>query len=364
MFRSCIAQSASTLPSHRSMFQSRPASLTDDERPVLAELMRDAGWRTIALTGGGNISAELGFDRGFAEYEEDRAGLSWAVPRIASWWEEGNREPFFAFVHTYDPHVPYDPPPPFDALYFPDYDGAVTGAGTRELCRRVRGLEGDGDPPRLSPVERRRIRSLYAGGVRYTDAEVGRLLRVLEGEGFESRTLVIVVSDHGEELWDHGTVLHSHTVFQELVHVPLILRDPNDERGGALVAETVRNLDVAPTILEGVGLPVAGSFDGVSLVGRLRGEIGPSLPAVSEMGRRKAFVDGPWKLVLDGRAGSALYDLQNDPGETRDVAAEHPERVREFRTLLAGLGGIVRELSAEAPSPELTERLRALGYID
>jgi hypothetical protein len=82
------------------------------------------------------------------------------------------------------------------------------------------------------------------------------------------------------------------------------------------------------------------------------------------MGRRKAFVDGPWKLVLDGRAGSALYDLQNDPGETRDVAAEHPERVREFRTLLAGLGGIVRELSAEAPSPELTERLRALGYID
>jgi arylsulfatase A-like enzyme len=360
MFRSCVAQSASTLPSHRSLFQSRPASLAGDDQPMLAEILQSAGWATVAFTGGGNIAAELGFGRGFERYEEDRTGLSWGVPAFAAWLAEAEREPFFAFLHTYDPHVPYDPPRPFDMLYFPQYTGPVRGSDTRDLCRRIRGLEGQ--PPALSDDDRRRIRALYAADVRFTDAEVGKLLRLLEREGLDGRTLVVVVSDHGEELWDHGTVLHSHTVYQELVHVPLVFR--GEGVAGTLVSETARNLDVAPTILDALGLPPAESHRGRSLRARLRGAPGAALPAMSEMGRQKAIVDSPWKLVVDGRREGALYDLARDPGEKENVAAEHPEVVREYRALLEGLGGAVAELAERPPSPELAERLRALGYVD
>jgi arylsulfatase A-like enzyme len=360
MFRSCIAQSASTLPSHRSLFQSRPASLCGDDQPMLAEILRAAGWKTVAFTGGGNIAAELGFGRGFDGYEEDRAGLPWGVPAFAAWLAQGNREPFFAFLHTYDPHVPYDPPPPFDALYFPEYSGPVTGPETRDLCRRIRGLEGD--PPALSAADRRQIQALYAGDVRFTDAEVGKLVRLLEREDLDARTLVVVAADHGEEFWDHGTVLHSHTVYQELVHVPLVVR--GEGVAGTLVSESVRNLDVAPTVLEVFGLPAAESHRGRSLRPRLGGARHAALPAMSEMGRLKSIVDAPWKLVVDGRGGFALYDLARDPGEKENVAAAHPEVVREYRALLEGLGGTVAELADGVPSPELAERLRALGYVD
>jgi len=359
-FRSCIAQAASTLPSHRSLFRSRPASLADADAPMLAEVLRAAGWKTVAFTGGGNVAAELGFGRGFDLYEEDRTGLAWAVPRFAEWLAAGKREPFFAFLHTYDVHVPYDPPPPWDALYFPEYAGPVRGADTREICRRIRGLEGE--PPSLSVDDRRRIRALYAAGVRYADSRIGELLRRLEEAGVAERTLVVVVSDHGEEFWDHGTVLHSHTVFQELVHVPLIAR--GEGPGGTLVAETVRNLDVAPTVLDALYVAAPDTFRGESLRPRLRGDPGRDLPAVSEMGRHKSILDFPWKLVVAGAGDRALYDLRVDPGETRNVAAGHPEVVGEYRKWLAGLGAVVSELADEAPSPELAERLRALGYID
>jgi arylsulfatase A-like enzyme len=360
MFGTCIAQAASTLPSHRSLFQSRPASLTGDDHPMLAEVLREAGWETVAFTGGGNIAAELGFGRGFDRYEENRAGLAWGGPALASWLAEGNREPFFAFVHTYDPHVPYDPPPPYDGLYSAGYSGPVVGPETRELCRRIRGPEKE--RPEVSAADRRQLRALYTGGVRHTDAELGRILRGLERDGFADRTLVVVVSDHGEEFWDHGTVLHSHSLFQELVHVPLIFR--GEGRAGTLVPETVRNLDVAPTVLDALAVPVPATHRGESLLPRLAGAAGESLPAVSEMGSLKSILDAPWKLVVDGQGRGALFDLSQDPGETENVAARYPEVVGGYRRLLEGLGSIVSELADEAPSAELAERLRALGYID
>ena len=370
MFALGIAQSASTLPSHRSMFQARPASLTDDAHPMLAEILREAGWATVGFTGGGNVSAELGLGRGFDRYEEDRTGLSWAVPELAGWLREEEREPFFAFLHSYDVHVPYDPPPPYDVLFFPEYRGSLRGADTRELCRRIRGLDGAAGeaPPDLSGPDRRKLRALYAGGVRHADDWIGALESVLADAAIRDRTLLVVMSDHGEEFWDHGTLLHSHTLFQELVHVPLIVRVPEharEDRRAPLVAETVRNLDIAPTILEILGLPPVPSHDGTSLGPRLRGEAGPLLVAVSEMGKRKSLLDFPWKFILEpGGAQWHLFDLRIDPGETRNVAGNHSERVKAYVDALSRLGGPVRELSPETPSTELAERLRALGYID
>jgi len=365
-FGRCIAQASSTLPSHRSMFQGRAASRTSDEAPMLAEILQRAGWSTVAFTGGGNVAGELGFARGFDTYEESDRGLAWSVERLRDWLGAGGGEPFFAFLHGYDAHVPYDPPPPYHRLFDPDYHGPVRGSETRTLCRAIRGLEGAGPAPELDERDRRHLRALYDAGIRALDARVGELLRLLESEGLAERSLLVVMSDHGEEFWDHGSVLHSHTVYEELVHVPLMVRAPGGVPG-RLDPATVRNLDLAPTVLDAVGRPPEPSHEGVSLLARVRGAPGDTLSAPSEMRAWKGLTRGSWKLVaqFEERTG-AVYDLAVDPGETRNVAPFRPREARALAEELAGMveGIRVREMAPTAPSPELEERLRALGYVE
>jgi arylsulfatase A-like enzyme len=357
LFARCIAQAASTLPSHRSMFQARPASRTGDAFPMLAEILRGAGWATAGFTGGGNVAG----DRGFDKYEEG-PDLAWSTARWVE-WRSAVAGPAFAFLHGYDAHVPYDPPPPYDRLYDPDYDGPVRGADTRHLCRAIRGLE-PGAAPELSAADRRHLIALYAGGLRAADARFGELLRRLEEAPEGGGAMVIVLSDHGEEFWEHGSVLHSHTVYQELVHVPLVLRFPGGAAGG-IVSGTVRNLDVAPTVLDVLGLPAAPSHEGLSLRAAASGSAS-GLPAPAEMREWKALVEDRWKLITSEAGRFALYDLEADPGETANAAADHRDVAREMAARLAGIveDVPVRELAGDDVSDELRDRLRALGYVE
>jgi arylsulfatase A-like enzyme len=367
-FARCIAQAASTLPSHRSLFQSRVASRTGPASPMLAELLHTAGWATVAFTGGGNISAELGFAAGFDIYEESDAGLPWSVARLAAWRERNPGRPVFAFLHGYDVHVPYDPEPPFAGMYDPGYAGPVRPEETRALCRAVRGLDSDyaGDV-HLDAADRFHLEALYDGGIRAADEALGRLQEWIEETDDGRGTLLVILSDHGEEFWDHGSLLHSHTVYQELVHVPLVVSLPGSDGSGALLPETVRNLDVAPTLLDALGLPAGATHEGTSLLARVRGTGGSGLAAVSEMRQWKAIAEWPWKLIVDGKTPAArLFRLDDDPGETYDVAAKHPARVRALdRDLVSAAAGVpVLELSPGTHTPELEERLRALGYVE
>ena len=361
-FAGCIAQAASTLPSHASMFQSRPASRTGPELPMLAEILRDAGWAAGGFTGGGNVAGELGFDRGFDVYEEG-PDLAWSTAAWAE-WRAGISGPAFAFVHGYDAHVPYDSPAPYDRLYDPGYRGPVRGSDTRRLCRAVRGLEEEA-APELTEADRRHLIALYVGGLRAADERLGDLLRILDGTPEGAGAMVVVMSDHGEELWDHGSLLHSHTVYQELVHVPLLIRWPG--KGGPaagaarLVTGTVRNLDIAPTVLDVLGLPAAASHEGISL--RAAGPGGT--PAPTEMREWKALVEDRWKLITSEAGRFALYDLEADPGETTNAAPRHREVARDMAARLSEIVEAVpvREL-AEEVSDELRDRLRALGYVE
>lgn len=361
-FAGCISQAASTLPSHRSLFQSRAASRTGDAFPMLAEILHSAGWATAGFTGGGNVAGELGFARGFDEYAEG-PGFAWSSERYVA-WRAASSGPSFAFLHGYDAHIPYDPPPPYDRLYDPGYAGPVVGAETRHLCRALRGQE-PGDPPVLTPADRRHLVALYDGGLRALDARFGHLMKQLDGTEAGRGALVIVLSDHGEEFWDHGSVLHSHTVYQELVHVPLLMRVPG-AAAGRVVAATVRNLDVAPTVLDLMGLPPSPSHEGASLREALFGGAPPALAAPAEMREWKALVEGSWKLVTSDAGRFTLYDLGVDPGETESVASGHRELARGLAARLASLVASVpvRELSDTDVSDELRDRLRALGYVE
>ncbi|HKX45255.1 MAG TPA: sulfatase, partial [Planctomycetota bacterium] len=256
LFERAISQASSTLPAHRALFQSREASLAGGAEPTLAELLGRAGFRTVAFTGGGNVSAAFGFGRGFERYVEDPRGFAHAFDAVELWLREHAGERFFLFLHSYDVHAPYDPPPPFDSVFYPDYAGPLTGRETRALLRSLapRGEHASSAPARrLDEEDERKLVALYDGGILYADQFVGRLVLLLRELGIDDETALVLLSDHGEEFWEHGSVLHSHSLYQELVHVPLIFSLPGGRAAGARVAETVRLIDVAPTLLELLG---------------------------------------------------------------------------------------------------------------
>ncbi|MDP6529832.1 MAG: sulfatase [Gemmatimonadota bacterium] len=369
-FDRCIAQSTMTTPSHRSLFQSREASAVSKQSPVLAECFRDSGFATAAFTGGGNISAKLGFARGFDRSEETPDGLGRSIGLLDEWLDGVTGGRFFAFLHTYGVHLPYSPPSALEQRFDPGYKGDLRGDRTRVVCRQIRRIKEYADfqgEVGLSEADRRHLLALYDAEIRSVDSEVGRLLRLLDERDLAGRTVVAIASDHGEEFFDHGSVLHSHTLYQELVHVPLILRIPGGA-SGVRVPNAVRNLDIAPTLLELAGVAAPESFRGVSLLRRVRGERPRALPAASEIRGMKSWIEDSWKVV-SGPGGTELFDLAADPGETRNLAVTLPEKADSLlaaaaRALGSGMEEEVSDRPPEDLDPELADRLRALGYID
>jgi arylsulfatase A-like enzyme len=380
------AQSAgnATVGAHHAIFQSRPASRAiarKDGAPTLAGLLHHHGWRTAGFTDGGTMSEEMGFARGFQRFDDANLGLAESLPKALAWLDEveGGAAPFYLFLHSFDVHLPYDPPPPWDRRFGPDYRGPVTGERTRPLLRGVRRIfEGLRVPPvELSPADRERVNALYDGEIAKTDALLGGLLARLDGASLRDDTLVVVLSDHGEEFWEHGSVLHSHTLYQELLHVPLLVRVPAWRERAHRIAARVSMLDLLPTLLELLDVPPPSDLRGRSLVPLMRepGRAPEPAPLLSEgypFGlNQQSLVAGRFKLIRTLPTGRVeLYDLEADPGEQRDLSEARPA-LRE-RLLEA----LERELPVAAPAPEdplarpeqldpdTRRRLQELGYID
>ena len=176
VFERATSQASSTRPSHMSLFQSRPASATTRDGLALAEVLAENGFRTAAFTDGGNISSKIGFARGFEIYEDGGGGLAESLPKAASWIREHRRERFFLFLHTYDIHLPYEPPEPHASMFTESYDGDIRGDNTRPTLRRVRSLDEDaGAIIDLDSDDRERVVALYDGGIHYTDDQLKHL---------------------------------------------------------------------------------------------------------------------------------------------------------------------------------------------
>ncbi len=369
LFALCQSQATATLPSHRSMFRSRTASRSREETPMIAETLQEAGFATVGLTGGGTMAGSSGFKAGFDVWKEDRRGLAWSNAVFTEWLDEAPRERFLALLHTFDAHAPYDAGA-YPEFFDPGYTGKVTGPDTRYICRVLRGLDpvGPKGPVSLDDADRRRITALYVGAIRRTDDLFGDLIQLLEARGELERTALVVFSDHGEEFWDHGSVLHWHTVYQELAQVPLVIRAPGE--APSLVPGVVRLMDVAPTIVELAGLPRVEAHEGVSLVSMIRGDAqarSRDLASITEMGELKALFEEPWKLVTSRKASAPLlFNLEQDPAERSDLASSADSVVDAMSKRLSALVSqeTVAELSPEPMSPEQHERLKALGYVN
>lgn len=460
LFEQAFSQTHITVPSHLSIMSSLPVvehgvptNLAPVVHPVdvLPAFFRRAGYRT-----GGFVSAtHLGPRRALGELMAPHLE-TFAFPRRASKpfhaeetnaklfdWVEGHcREPFFAWVHYWDPHMPYVPPAPWNTTYYDDDPYAARFASLvdvrhpwfhyelqdfrRHLAREaaaVRRVKHDlglrtqdvrnlvlypigarGPTPDATADARTRLRAVadairphvpfragladwlagvrdarypraqYAGEVTYTDVQVGALRAELERLGIADRTILVVTADHGEMLGEHGVWFEHLGLHDPSVHVPLIVWAPGRVTP-ARRAEPASGLDIAPTILALAGLPRGERMRGRDLFGGLPTDA--PLVVEASQGDQISVRDEGWKLIrtvrdvswapdFEREAGTIeLYDLAADPGEERNVAADHPERRAALEAALDTW--IANHPAAGTRVPAATDRaedLRALGYVE
>jgi arylsulfatase A-like enzyme/Tfp pilus assembly protein PilF len=360
LFEQAIAAAPLTLPAHSTIFtgllpprhgvRDNGGYVLDSRHVTLASALKESGRQTAAFVGAFVLDAKFGLDSGFDTYFDKfdvskRRSVSLAsisrragevVENAMPWLEEqaSAARPFFAWLHFYDAHSPYDPPEPFRSRFR--------------------------DRP-------------YAGEIAYVDFEVGRVLQWLDTRRLTERTILIVIGDHGESLNEHGEGTHGLFIYEATTRVPFLVRTPYSGIHSRRVPGVVRSEDVMPTVLELVGrTPVAG-MDGRSLVPMLTGASSDlNLDAYSESlyarnhygwSELRALREGRYKYIATTRP--ELYDLERDPQERRNIIAERS-------SLAERMAQELRRLSVETPGqaagpsavdPETRERLAALGYI-
>lgn len=330
---------------------------------TLPEILRQNGFATGAIVNNPFLREHFGASRGFDDYDYQKGRRADVVIDLAKQWVSDQRErPFFLMIHLIDPHLPYEAP---EAVRGRFGSSSASSVSTKVRKPIVEAL------PDLTTVDRESIGIRYDEEVAFVDQELGRLLRFLEKEGLWDQTLVVLTSDHGEELFDHGGFEHGHSMFQELLRVPLVLWGPGVRSGREPMPVSL--VDLAPTILTATGIAVDNDLAGTSLWDAARkGISSPRRELLSEntlWGReRQAIVAWPYKLILDPRSGQVqLFDLESDPGEKRDLAGEKREIVAELERRLRHRNARLDSDSAEvgrALSEEMEEELRALGYLD
>jgi arylsulfatase A-like enzyme len=402
LFANAFSHSSKTAPSHMTLMTGlypeahRVANVFSNSRrsdsrslspeiPLLAEILRDAGYSAAASVSGGNIRGEIGFSRGFDAYAEhpmrDAVGLFRAGVAQLDDLARGD-EPFFLFIHTYQVHAPYFSPQRYRERFVdPAYAGEIIG-DRGELQRRSGGSYRRIHEEFFRRVDRederdaRHLLDLYDACIRYTDDQLGALLDRIDALGLADDTVVIVLSDHGEEFGEHGRFEHD-ALWEELLRIPLVLRVPERIRpgwSGRRVENVVGLVDVLPTLLELLDLPVPSHLQGQSLVAVVDGEA-PTRPWLFAQDRDPggaSLRDGDGKLVRNHRGEAwQLFNLARDPAERHDESTLRPDRKRAAARRIARIIADSRAywpLAGEgeplAPDSELQEQLKALGYVD
>ncbi len=325
---------------------------------TLAEVLQDAGRSTGCFTGNPVVCEELGLLQGFSHaprlVTNPALPSAPAVHAAALEFAAASRaagRPFFVFVNDFEPHITYDPPPGAADAFVP----AAADAATLRAARAFDHEDAMRHTLGITPADPRVLEllpALYAGEVAGADAQLGVFVDALRARGLLDDTLLIVCSDHGENLGEHGLWEHRFSMHRTICHVPLLVRFPDARDAGRVVDDVVRLEDVFPTVLEACGLPLPAGLDGASLLKPLGGRIalgayGPNTALLAGLRQdvsgvdetvfhlelRTAF-DGRHHLIAERAGRTQLFDVAADPDELHDVAAELPEVVARLRALL------------------------------
>ncbi len=384
-----VAQSSWTRPATASILtglyphhhgaRTRNHKLAEDV-PYLPQILRSLGYRALGVSTNGNAGIEFGFRRGFDHFKQMRESATrpgvhvpvWrAVDETLEWLERiGPEDSFFVFLHVTDPHAPYLPPAALRQKFAP---GAPAGAG------RIQGDRPAGEHTT------RDLKDLYDAEIAHVDEHFGRLLDELDRRGFLDDTLLVFVSDHGEEFLDHGRHGHGRTLYQEQIRVPLIIRLPKRLRqaeGGSVVDTQVRQIDIVPTILDAIGHGSKLEIDGLSLLPLIHsGTRDPRFGvAMSGLLLDAQAIDAVLLEDADGRrklidyqsrrrygAGRELFMPTVDRTEIHDLSQSAPFRAGYMAAVgkLArrGSGALTAGVEPAMPARQ-REALKALGYLD
>ncbi len=379
LFRNTVAQSPWTRPSVATILTgllprthgvNRKKHALAPEAVTLAEALKDHGYRTAGFVTNGNVARSFGFGQGFDTYEllgRRRSAATDVNARAAEWLEKEWKKdaPFFLYLHTVEPHAPYVPPEPFRRRFAPQV--------RNEALTRMKFLHQleEGRVP-ASPGLRRDLLALYDAEIAANDAAFGDLIDLLRQRGLWQDTLVVFVSDHGEEFFDHGGWEHGKTLHTEMLDVPLIVRIPGMGNGRA-VDRQAQHADVVPTILDALGIAVPSAVEGRSLLPSMTGakakDVEEAFSWLDEYGVQAASVTTPaWRLIEQRTPGfdRSLYDRGADPREKADLSGNRSVRSGYFASRIKA-EELPRKGNLEAREgvmdPEVRRQLRALGYL-
>jgi choline-sulfatase len=354
LFENAVTHTPLTAPSHASMFtglyptvhkvRDTGGFILESSHVTLSEVLHQQGWDTAAFVGSSVLKKQFGFSRGFAVYDDQMpkpdprkiAGdyaerrANEVVDKAIKWLDSQSAKPFFLWVHLFDPHSPYDPPSPFREKY-------------------------PGRP--------------YDGEVAYTDQQLGRLLAAVARKSLPENTLIAVLSDHGESLSEHGEYTHGVFLYDSTLRIPFLLAGPGVPKG-LRVKQQARAIDLLPTVLELMGPKAPPGVQGTSLAPAFGGKptaesfayVETLYPKIN-MGwvELRGIRTNQWKYIRAPKP--ELYDLLQDPAETRNVIGSHPTEVLRLEANLKGVAGVADKVKTTMVDQRTMSQLKSLGYL-
>ena len=393
VFENAYSPSSWTLPSSVSLFTSlhphlhevedREQTLHPKVPTLAAAFSKIAKWHTAAFVTHIYVSSLFGLDSGFDEFFE--LSIDWGFDEgkqlraealnrtVLPWLKHHRSKPFFLYLHYFDPHWNYEPPGPYDKRFTnPEYDGDADG--TWSFISKFLDTS-----THMSAEDLRHVIGLYDGEIAYTDHYLGRLFKYLKKLDMWDDTLLVILSDHGEEFKDHGSMHHIRTLYNEVTHVPLIVKLPGGRPSGwsARIGARVSTIDVAPTLLDLTRTPIPPSFQGKSLTPLFK--VGGADRDIFMRTKRHrsdtmALIMDDKKLILPfGQNTNPVeyYDLAVDPEEKNSLTRAYPDEVAFFKEQIekrSEKSAIELGLPGRGRDAKLTEDqktlLKNLGYME
>lgn len=386
-----------TLPSHASMFASDyPTQLKaetsfdylSNNTLTIAELLQRNGYLTYGFDSHTYVSPHWNFTQGFAGYSIERAGnkgvdANKVFPHAQDWIKKNKDKKFFLFLHTFEVHDPYCPPEPY-VNKFADELSSDLNCVTKEII--FKNINGE---KKLSDRELQRFNSLYDGEIAFTDYQIGKLLNLIKELRLDEKTIVIITSDHGEEFGDHGTWgKHAHTLYEELLKVPLIIKIPGFMP--SINAHQLSMIDIAPTILDLLGLQKPNQYKGISVRDikdnrpiyfelsdpgfhfiasvsayyNILLDINPTERKSNNVAKMKigVLIDG-WKLIKSFNPMTfELYNINRDKNESSNLFFKERDKAKELEKLLnSHFGKDIGENNNSSGTSD-TDYLKKAGY--
>jgi len=385
LFTQAISQSSYTKPVIASLFTSLYPSqhnvfrntrhdaagnfisdVLDDSFKTMAEYLRDAGFNTAGFLEQAQLRSYMGFAQGFYYYKPDMGAAAEINHGFFHWLPLNKHRKFFAYLHYLDVHAPYAPPPKYRDM-FGSFDHSTSFPEQVKDWQKFKGDVTDGNIT-LTQTDAEQLKALYDAEIRAFDDDMAALFAKLKEEGIYDNSLIVITADHGDEFLEHGGVDHAHTLYDELLRVPLMIRFPKGEYRG-VVGMQVQTIDVLPTILEFCEIDLDPHVMGHSLLTYKGGANGhQQFPVFSERADLISMRTEKYKYIYNTESKTGeLYDLQNDPTESKNLANEDAKTATQMQNEILRWAEITRSTMTDQGGVKVDEKsvkeLRSLGYI-